>query len=71
MNILLLADVNTAGEWLAQQNLIKEVKKKYKNINFLLITPFPFSHSLFDKNLFKQIYYLKIKNFKKPFRQYK
>lgn len=71
MNILLLADVNTAGEWAAQENFIKEFKKKYKNINFLLITPFPLSFSLFNKKLFKQIYYLKIKNHKKPFRQYK
>ena len=37
MNILVLSEVTSGGEWMATLNLIKSIKSFYPNINFLLI----------------------------------
>lgn len=71
MNILILANVNTAGEWLAQQNLIEEIKKKDKKINFFLISEKPKNKNFIKTNLFKKILFLTTSPTKKPFKKYK
>jgi|SRR3989344_5513120 len=37
MNVLILADIETAGEWIATQNMLEELKKRKQSLNFYLL----------------------------------
>lgn len=71
MNLLFLANVNTAGEWLAQQNLIEYLNKENKKFKFYLISEEPINKKIVNNNLFEKIIYIKQIKTNKPFKEYK
>lgn len=69
MNILILSDIETAGEWIATQNLLAELKKR-NDINLYLVA-FGKKTFLLNKKLFKAFMLTEEPPLVPPFRYYR
>jgi len=70
MNILVLADIETGGEWLAIQTMIEKTRKRNRRIKFYLAAHKKIS-PLFKKGLFTKTYLINHNHYNKPFKHYR
>ena len=69
MNILILSDIETSGEWIATQNMLTELKKR-SNLNFFLLAYGKQTFHL-QKELYKEIVLIDKAPLIPPFRYYR
>jgi len=70
MNVLVLANIQPGGEWIATQTLIENLKMKDKKFKFYLISSNKSNKSL-NRSLFEEVFFIKKKIFKKPLKHYR
>lgn len=70
MKILVLANTEVGGEWIATQRLIEILKKKYRRLKICLVSLSKSSPSI-KRSLFEAVVFVKTKSHHRPFKYYR